>query len=198
VITCTLRLIYTQGILDLKWQSRILSKMLRRLELMGCVRRVRAETQFSKPGNFSNCVKFLREPEAKEWSIIARAVYQAPPSEYRDTGKDADSDAEGGGEVVNFVEEGGLLEAANQSGPPNSLSEAALTIERRNTGKGHTTKHSIAPVEGVQGARRPLPRWKKDLAPGNLLFQIIADSGIEGISTMVGYLGADVSSTDSN
>ncbi|KAI9765722.1 MAG: hypothetical protein M1840_007155 [Geoglossum simile] len=172
------------GIFDLKWQSRILSKMLRRLEVMGCVRRVRAETQFSKPGNFSNCVKFLREPEAKEWNAIAKAAYQAPHSECRDTGKDAESDAEDGGEVVNFVDEGGRLETANQPGPPNSISETAEAIERRNTGMELTTARSIAPAGGARDIRKPLPRWRKDLAPGNLLFQIIAASGIEGISTM--------------
>ena len=165
---------------------------------MGCVRRVRAETQFNKPGNFSKCIKFLREPEGKEWNIIARAAYQNPHSKLTDTGKDADSDAGDEGEVVNFVEEGGRLEAANQPQLLNSCPEAVETAKGKNTGKEVTPRRSSAPAEDVREARRPTPRWRKDLAPGNLLFRIIAASGIKGISTMVGYLHSELFPTDRN
>ncbi|KAH0555998.1 hypothetical protein GP486_006059, partial [Trichoglossum hirsutum] len=172
------------GIFHLRWQSRVLSKLLRRLELMGCVRRVRAETQFNKPGNYSKCVKFLREPEGKEWNQITRGAAQIHHSGLLDTKKDADSDAEDGGELVNFVEEGGRLETEDLPEPLDSRSGAAETTGGEVTAKGVIPGNSSAIAEDVREARRPLPLWEPDIAPGNLLFRIIEASGTEGISTM--------------
>jgi hypothetical protein len=152
---------------------------------MGCVRRVRAETQFNKAGNYSKCVKFLREPEGKEWNQIARGASQSHHSGLLDSKKDADSDAEDGGEVVNFVEEGGCLETGNLPELLNSRSGTVETTEGEATTKGVILGHSVALAEDVREVLRPLPRWEPDIAPGNLLYRIIEASGTEGISTMV-------------
>jgi hypothetical protein len=167
--------------------------MLRKLELIGCVRRVQAETQFNKPGNYSKCVKFIRKPEGKEWNQIARGAAQGHHGGSLDMGKDADSDAEDGGEVVNFVEEGGRLEAADQSELMNLRSatvEPVETVEGRDATRGITPRHTGAPTEGVRGVGKPLPQWVPDISPGNLLFRLIEASGIEGISTMVSRLNS--------
>ncbi|KAI9845504.1 MAG: hypothetical protein M1837_004843 [Sclerophora amabilis] len=57
-------------ILGLPWQSRVFSRLIRRLELIGCLRRVRAASEFSLGDHTHKCVKYIREPEGKEWDLL--------------------------------------------------------------------------------------------------------------------------------
>ncbi|KAI9758636.1 MAG: hypothetical protein M4579_002947 [Chaenotheca gracillima] len=58
------------GVFRKAWHSRVLSRLIRKLELMGCLRRVMAASGISKGKLIHRCVKLIREPEGKEWELF--------------------------------------------------------------------------------------------------------------------------------
>lgn len=67
LITCN-ELKEKLGIIGLRWPMRLLARNLRRLEFLGCIKQVRAYpvTDSTVPFLF-RCVKYIRDPEGKEW-----------------------------------------------------------------------------------------------------------------------------------
>ncbi|KAL8937333.1 MAG: hypothetical protein Q9216_004479 [Gyalolechia sp. 2 TL-2023] len=59
------------GITGLPWPMRLLATNLRRLEFLGCVKQVRAHpvTDSTVPFLF-RCVKYIKDPEGKEWEPL--------------------------------------------------------------------------------------------------------------------------------
>ncbi|KAL9582984.1 MAG: hypothetical protein Q9212_002980, partial [Teloschistes hypoglaucus] len=55
-----------------RWQVRILTSHLRRLEYHGCVKQVRAQAEGMTSGRFLfRCYKYVRDPEARDWKTVA-------------------------------------------------------------------------------------------------------------------------------
>ncbi|KAL9004409.1 MAG: hypothetical protein Q9188_002767 [Gyalolechia gomerana] len=67
-IMAVCKLTLLQGITGLRWPMRLLATNLRRLEFLGCIKQVRAHpvTESTVPFLF-RCVKYIRDPEGKEW-----------------------------------------------------------------------------------------------------------------------------------
>jgi alkylated DNA nucleotide flippase Atl1 len=61
------------GINYMRWQSKVFSRMVRRLEKLGCVRRVRAESRYSRETKRKphKCLKYIRYPVGKEWQLAS-------------------------------------------------------------------------------------------------------------------------------
>jgi hypothetical protein len=71
----------SQGFRDKRWHMKILFKVVRRLEIMGCLRRVRAGDD-NLPNHTFRCVRYLRDPEEKERTLFLNSA-TVLPSELR-------------------------------------------------------------------------------------------------------------------
>ncbi|KAI9801614.1 MAG: hypothetical protein M1825_003293 [Sarcosagium campestre] len=84
------------GIMDLPWQRKVFSRIVRKLEATGCLRRVYANPDPSKLALGPRCVKLVREPEKKEWHQAWSLIMpdNAQPEVGPDLTADIDTQAE--------------------------------------------------------------------------------------------------------
>ena len=155
---------YHKGILGPQWPRKLLTRNLRRLESLGCVKQVKArpEGDIATPFYF-RCVKFLREPVGKEWyplSHLSRSRAKSKTLEEYDA-LDEDSDDEHDDEA----EEARFLSAVEDS---------------------HQQLRNLKEID------RPVPQWSGDSILNNLLFSLIDQAGLHGISTMVGVMHSPI------
>ena len=142
----------------------MMSRTVRKLELMGCVRRVKARSQYERHDRqFHRCVKLIREPENDEWQLSWDPV-RALPARLR--GNDDDNGAiaeiEGDEEDEEDEEE---MDANNARGSQEL--------------EGNTV------AAGLQEIGRTVPLWTPNQNLNNFLFDIVSMSDTRGLSTMV-------------
>lgn len=140
------------------WRWRLLSKTIRKLEMIGCVKRVKAASEYSNIlKRFHSCVKLVREPDEKD----LRAFHQSSTNLVLPSGNGADGDLdEDGDEGVDDVREG------------------IPHVETESTGR-------IVGQVNLQEVARALPQWNPDRNLPNLLFHIVEMTGTHGISNLV-------------
>lgn len=147
-----------KDISDLAWESRLFSKIVRKLEIMGCLRRVKAKSQYSKPGRvYHRCIKFIREPENEEWQLFRDPVrgLHSHLKEKDNEEADADGDIEEDDEVNPDIRAGSRDTEVNGGD------------------------------EDLQEIGRAVPQWTPDKNLSNFLFELVSSSGTRGMSTMV-------------
>ncbi|KAI9867766.1 MAG: hypothetical protein M1830_005748, partial [Pleopsidium flavum] len=124
---------------------------------MGCVRRVKARSQYSKAGRYYHrCVKLLREPENEEWQLFWDPVRGVPDhlKERDDDDANAEGDEEDEDEAGTSSKAG--IEDAEGDGEEGDLQEIG----------------------------RLVPQWTPDQNLSNFLFDLVSKSGTKGLSTM--------------
>ncbi|KAI9793918.1 MAG: RNA polymerase III transcription initiation factor complex subunit [Peltula sp. TS41687] len=143
------------GISGPSWQYNVFKKVLRKLDLLGCIQRVSAQAEVS--GVFRNfpSAKFIREPQDHEWEL-SWAVGWTPQS---------------GGNSVTAPEPNDNQEIE---------AEDSHFIEQT-TGENPEIH---AQTKALEEVNRPLMHWKPRKAVGNMIFNIVEASGTDGISTM--------------
>ncbi|KAI9816906.1 MAG: RNA polymerase III transcription initiation factor complex subunit [Pycnora praestabilis] len=145
------------GIWDSVWHSRNFGRTVRRLEAMGCVVRIKARSVYSTPSRSSHrCVKLLREPEDREWQLISDPLSSISAPSRESVNCDVDDDPE----------------ADEEDDEPESSLRVDDQIENVEEGNA------------LQEVGRVLPRWTPDRPLANILFDIVDESGTDGVSTM--------------
>ncbi len=125
---------------------------------MGCVRRVKARSQYTRAGRYYHrCVKLLREPENEEWQLFWDPV-RGIPDHLKERDND-DADADGDEEDEDEADENPTTGTQDAEG---------------DGGDGD-----------LQEIGRPVPQWTPDQNLSNFLFDLVSKSGTKGISTMV-------------
>ncbi|KAI9716348.1 MAG: hypothetical protein M1812_005413 [Candelaria pacifica] len=146
------------GVLGLKWHMRVCATTVRKLEIIGCVRRVKARSIYSQTEQATHrSVKFIREPEDHEWNLqwdSSQGIAANLRNEH-----DLDEDEDDG---VNLDVDGLPRD------PANSSSEPQTTLD----------------VKELQETSRVLPQWTPDRPMSNQIFDLIEVAGTAGISTM--------------
>ena len=152
------------GILRLRWQSHLLGRLIRRLEFLGYIKRVRAASEFSLGAHAHSCVKLLRAPDFKElhhlWYTSLKDAVRFDDVNVND---DADQEADDGGNSETFSR-------ANPNGD-----DASGAVD------GTQTKGALKEVGRV------LPQWMPRRPMGHLLFDLLKASGTDGMSTMASH-----------
>lgn len=139
---------------------RVLARSLLVLEDLGCVKQVKAQAQTQTPNPFYfRCVKFFREPVEKEWQLLA-APNRAPLSSSR-------------------VRENGDVDAGEDTDNHLPIEKSARLI----------TIDEDTSVEILRGFGRSIPQWTADRCMNNFLYDLIQQSGTQGISSMVSVSG---------
>ncbi|KAI9731012.1 MAG: hypothetical protein M1834_005473 [Cirrosporium novae-zelandiae] len=148
-------------VVDSKWRSRVLSRLVRRLEGAGFLKRVRARstcTQERVKDMLYKCIQLVREPQEKEidslLKISENSLADPPKDDAEDAGSGSDDEA---------IE-------------PNDIPENALKVATGVQEKSNQIQ--------VQEVGRKLPEWTSDRHIANLLFSEVQKAGINGISTM--------------
>lgn len=146
--------------MGLRWPMRLLARHLRRLECLGCIKQVRAYpvTDSTVPFLF-RCVKYIRDPEGKEWE----------PTQFpsKKTLKQSNGDDDDGPNVLSDDDQ-------------EYDAQEALYLAKRG---GQQQLRGLTEVE------RPIPQWPGDGTLSNLLYDLVHASGQDGMSTMVLYRG---------
>ena len=133
---------------------------MRKLEYIGCIRRVRAAPEAATGKRTYQCIKLIREPEDPDWRLTRDRSFVGGLALPKEAIGAADVDAESDD---NLDEREDRLLSANQ---PYELDGPAG--DRSN----------------LRELGRVLPQWLPGKLPTNLIFDVVEASGIEGISTM--------------
>ena len=153
---------YCKGFLGRRWPMRILSRTIRKLEVMGCVRRIKARSQYEKHDRyFHRCVKLIRKPENDEWQLFWDPM-RGLPAENND---DNSAVADGEGDEEDEEEEEEDMDASTTTGNQKAEGDSAAA--------------------GLQEIGRLLPQWTPDQNLNNFLFDVVSMADIRGLSTMV-------------
>ena len=143
---------------------RILSRTIRKLEVMGCVRRVKARSQYGRHARyFHRCVKLIRQPENDEWQLFWDPM-RGLPAHMR-----ANGDVDGAIADLERDEEDEEEEEAMDD----------------NTNRGTQEPEGDSLNAGLQEIGRPVPQWTPDQSLNNFLLDLVSMSGTRGLSTMV-------------
>ncbi|KAI9695725.1 MAG: RNA polymerase III transcription initiation factor complex subunit [Candelina mexicana] len=146
------------GVLGLRWHMRVCATTVRKLEVIGCVRRVKARSIHSQTEDATHrSVKFIREPKDHEWNLQWNST----------NGTVADLPNE-----VDLDEDGGDILDGNNEELPNDLANPS------------SDPHTTLEVKDLQETSRVLPQWTPDRPMSNQLFDLVDAAGTEGISTM--------------
>ncbi len=154
-------MVYPQGVEEKTWQAGIFKRLIKKLELLGCIRRVKALGPSRRGKGVYTCLKFVREPVGHEWRLSASQALLKGESLARRTKKEQNL-APSGPDNDNDAAESSLGTPA-QTGTAGSQS----------IGEGHTK------------IRRIVPQWQPYIPLANMLRSIVEASGTTGISTMV-------------
>lgn len=160
-----------QGVPNKGSRLGIYKRLIKKLELVGCIRRVKANADEAAGGRLYSCLKYIREPTKDEWRLPWNLSVPVGVSLANEISPEFDAE----GENDEDEEQGASLQPAN---PVNG--EAASIQE--NDGK-------------LQEVGRILPQWRPSKPMGNLLRDIIEKAGTEGISTMVSRSCLEISAT---
>ncbi|KAI9794962.1 MAG: RNA polymerase III transcription initiation factor complex subunit [Piccolia ochrophora] len=145
------------GIADLSWHLKVCARLIRKLEIIGCVRRVLAVSEGARTLRPFKCVKLLREPVGDEWNLSTPQGITNGGDEVNDLEEDEEA-------IVRLLTDHRSKEAQDE---------------------GSTSfPHKIGTLREVQ---RSLSQWTPDRGFGNLLFDFINASSTSGISTMASY-----------
>ncbi len=138
---------------------RVCAATVRKLEVMGCVRRVRARSIYSRTEQATHrSVKFLREPKEHEWNLQWDASHGIADNLRNEDELD---------EVEDEDEDAIADRLPSESARPSAEPQNALI------------------VKDLQEASRVLPQWTPNRPLSNQLFDLVEAAGTEGISTMV-------------
>ena len=141
------------------WRSKTLAKTVRKWESLGFVKRVKAELRYehgqSSRPGLYNCVKLLREPAFQD-------IEKFYSSHGRLTADDLQGTTAEGENLDGDEEAGDLSEMQNMNPDPPT----AIMIK-------------------VTEVRKTIPQWTPDRNITNMIFDIIDQSGSNGISSMV-------------
>lgn len=131
---------------------------------MGCVRRVKARSQYERHDRqFHRCVKFLREPENAEWQLFWDPM-RGLPAHLRGDGD----------------ENGTIAEAERDEEDEEEEEEIG-----DNTHRETQDPEGSSVTAGLQEIGRPVSQWTPDQNLNNFLFDIVSMSDTRGLSTMV-------------
>ncbi|KAI9842533.1 MAG: hypothetical protein M1838_003090 [Thelocarpon superellum] len=148
-------------ILKLPWQSRLVARLVRKMEFLGFVRRIRAASEYSKGDHYHACIKLMRLPKAEEmqvlWRVSQEDFRQEKPGPADDEGEDHVDDA------------------------PDILATASQIDPKATAAGSHATCLSSRQLRELG---RSLPQWKPHVPLGNLIFDVVASAGTQGMSTM--------------
>jgi len=135
---------------------KVLARTLRRLEALGCVKQIRAQANSNIAASlYFRCIKLIREPDEKEWQLFLSPHRGLPNTTTLGEDEDLDADVE--------VDEDDDLE-----GMPS--------LRNDETG---------APVKDLREVGRPIAQWGGDQCLNNFLFNLIDNTGTQGMSSMV-------------
>lgn len=123
--------------------------------MVGCVKRVRATGNYSRPGQtYWRCVKFIRDLEPGEWQKCIDSQISVVDSQKTGDGDDMDAEGED--------DEDYLPGGVHYETPGSEVQRLEL-----------------------QEVERIAPRWIADQNIINFLHDLIRNTGTKGISTMV-------------
>ncbi|KAL1982046.1 hypothetical protein VTN96DRAFT_1816 [Rasamsonia emersonii] len=133
------------------WRWRILSRALRKFERIGCVRRVKAQSQYQETMKALHpCVMLIREPTERDLELF----HQDSKILFSNLEQENDNNAE--------LEDDVDADPTKQ-GPPATNADGSLVVKQ----------------EVVEGGRT-LPRWTPDRNIHNLIFDVIDSAGTSG------------------
>lgn len=138
------------------WRWRILSRALRKLERIGCLKRLRAQSQY-KMKTYHSSVMLIREPTERDLQLFHENCNSLMESIENEEGMGQD------------LEEGEELsqKARSKTSPP---SKGAPRPPKK---------------ENVEETGRIIPRWTPGRSLANMIFEIIDKAGPRGISNHV-------------
>lgn len=133
------------------WRWRILSRALRKFERIGCVKRVKAPSQYQETMKALHpCVMLIREPSERDLDLF----HQDSKILFSNLEQENDNNAE--------LEDDVDADPTKQ-GPPATHADESLVVKQ----------------EVVEGGRT-LPRWTPDRNIHNLIFDVIDSAGTSG------------------
>lgn len=143
---------------------RVLATTIRKLEVMGCVRRVKAKSVHSRTTQATHrSIKFIRDPIDREWNL--QWYYSNALA-------------------------GGLRNEENAAENEDEVDDAEANESGLSNNSTNTSREPTAAPEGrqLQASGRKVPQWTTDRPMSHQLFNLIEAAGTQGISTMVGTL----------
>ena len=149
----------------MSWQFGIYKRLIKKLELIGCVRRMKAVAEGYEGSRSYSCLKFIREPGHDEWRLPWNASLPEGVSLACGLGGTTHADADS-------EDDGAYADERPSNSSPSSTRAAGIVDHGGNL-------HEVG---------RLLPLWRPRRPIGNLLYQIVDAAGTKGISTMVGAL----------
>lgn len=151
-----------QGLETPSWQLNVFKRLVRKLELIGCIRRVKARADEAGGGRIHACIKFIHEPENQDWrlkwdlSLPEGLALLNPP----ETEVEVDAESED-----------------NTDEQAQSV-QSAICYANRGSERQQSKDH-------LHELGRVIPQWMPGKPMANLLFNLVDATGTEGISTMV-------------
>ena len=139
------------------WRWRILARALRKLERIGCVKRVRAPSQYAdKMKTYHPSVVLVRDPTERDVQLFhENSGSLLTPTEE----EGPDSDGEDGPELGRIVKKNNASSSKGETG-----------ASRRGS---------------IEKAGRIIPKWKPGRSIPNIVFDVINRAGPEGMSNIV-------------
>ncbi|ERF73043.1 hypothetical protein EPUS_08607 [Endocarpon pusillum Z07020] len=140
-----------------RWQARALGKITRRLEVIGCLRRVKAASEASKKvGYYFDCVKLIHEPseqDLKTFDTSGPGITDEHAVEEPDLENEDDAFQTMAGQMPGKLEEVGRI--LPQWNPDRPLSNCLLNVVQQAGTQGYTNRDLRHHLMGIF-FRRPL------------------------------------------
>lgn len=142
------------------WRSRHRLSILRRLEIIGCVREVNARAFLE--GKLKNrryrCLKMVREPTEADWRAFLDSAYRG-------------------------LDDEGAEKQAQQGSRDDFKDNDVEDPDRAQSGE---VEEEIFGGE-IEEVERAIPRWIPEQPISNFIFDLVRHAGEKGISTMVSH-----------
>lgn len=139
------------------WRWKILGRALRKLERIGCLKRLRAPSQYNMK-SYHSSVMLIRDPTERDLQLFYENCKGILESDENDEG----------------AEQG--LEVEDETGP-----------KARSKASQPSKAGSSAPKkENVEESGRIIPRWTPGRSMANMVFDIVDKAGSQGLTNHVG------------
>lgn len=139
------------------WRWRILGRALRKLERIGCLKRLRVPSQYDMK-SYHSSVMFIRDPTERDLQLFyenCNSLLESIENE------------EEAGQSLEVGDETGR-KARNKASPPSK------------SGSRSTRK------ENVEESGRVIPRWTPGRSMANMVFDVVDKAGPQGLTNYVG------------
>lgn len=149
---------YVQKTWPMKWRSRHRLGVLRRLEIIGCIKEVtaRAFQEGRLKDRRYRCLKMVREPTEADWKAFLDTPYHG---------------------LDNVEVQRRAQQARQDDDQDGDEADADIT--------GYADRGDENPEEEIQEVERSIPQWTPERPINNFIFDLVHEAGEQGISTKV-------------